>query len=296
MLINTANLKTLYTGYSALFQRGAATPPQDHLVFTEETTSTTGEEEYPWLGEMPGMKKWLGDRVVNNLKGYGYKIANEDFEDTVQVPRNAILDDKYGAYNKPIEALGRAAAVHPTQLSFAQLALGFTTACYDGQFMFDTDHPVLDANGSIQSVANTDGGAGPKWFLIARNALVKPIILQRRQEPNFVALDNPEDANVFFRKQFIYGVDDRKGSGFGLWQGIWGSGQALTPANYANARSKMIGMKGDYGRPLGLGDFVLLVDSSNEGAANKVAKNTLGANGESNEWAGTAEVMVSSWL
>ena len=296
MIINSSNLVSLTKGFRGNFMNGVANAPQDHASFTTFTNSTTAEEEYPWLGEMPGMKKWVGDRVIKNLKEYGYKIRNEDFEDTVAVPRNAVLDDKYGVYATPMEALGRAAAAHPCELSYAKLKAGFTTTCYDGQLMFDTDHPVLDANGSTVSVANTDGGSGEAWFLIASGALVKPVILQGRQDNQFVARDDPNDSNVFFRKEFVYGVDARRGAGFGLWQGIWASKQPLTAANYAVARSALINMKGDHGRPLGLRPDLLLVGSSNESPGLKVVRNTLGANGESIEWEGTARLQVAAWL
>jgi phage major head subunit gpT-like protein len=296
VIINSGNLKTLFTGFKANFLAGLAEAPQDHLSFTTVTTSTTAEEEYGWLGQMPGMKKWLGDRVLNNLKEYGYKIRNEDFEDTVQVPRNAIEDDKYGVYGMPMTALGKAAAQHPCELSYAQLNLGFASVCYDGQFMFDTDHPVLDVNGSIQSVSNVQAGGGPAWFLIDSKALVKPVILQNRTETQFTALDNPDDPNVFFRKQFIYGADARRAAGFGLWQAVFASKAALTPANYAAARAAMVGMKGDHGRPLGLKPDLLLVSAANESPALKIVNSELGTGGETNEWKGTARAQVSAWL
>lgn len=296
MIINSGNLKTLFTGFKANFQAGLAEAPQDHMSFTTVTSSSTAEEEYGWLGQMPGMKKWLGDRVLNNLKEYGYKIRNEDFEDTVQVPRNAIEDDKYGVYGMPMTALGKAAAQHPCELAYAQLNLGFTTACYDGQFMFDTDHPVLDVDGAVQSVSNVQAGGGPAWFLIDSKALVKPVILQNRKDTDFTALDNPDDPNVFFRKQFIYGADARRAAGFGLWQGVFASKAALTAANYAAARAAMVGMKGDHGRPLGLKPDLLLVTAGNESAGLKIVNSELGTGGETNEWKGTARLQVSAWL
>lgn len=296
MIISSGALRTLFTGFKANFLAGMAQPPQDHMSFTTVTTSTTAEEEYGWLGEMPGMKKWVGDRVLNNLKEYGYRIRNDDFEDTVQVPRNKIEDDLYGVYSTPMQALGRAAATHPCELSYQQLNLGFDTICYDGQFMFDTDHPVLDVNGAVQPVSNVQAGAGRPWFLIASGALVKPVILQNRTETRFTALDNPDDPNAFFRKQYIYGADARRAAGFGLWQGIFASRAPLTAANYALARAALITQKGDHGRPLGLRPDLLLVDGSNESAGLKVVRNSLGTGGESNEWEGTARLQVSAWL
>jgi phage major head subunit gpT-like protein len=296
VIINSPNLRALFTGFKANFLAGIGTAPQDHTSFVTATSSTTAEEEYGWLGEMPGMRAWIGDRVLNNLKEYGFKIRNQDFEDTVQVPRNAIEDDRFGVYATPMEALGRAAGAHPCELSYAALNAGFVTPGYDGKPLFAADHPVLDANGAVTNVSNLQAGGGPAWFLIASGALVKPIILQTRQDTRFTALDNPDDANVFFRKQFIYGADARRAAAPGLWQGVFASRQALTAANYAAARAAMLTLKGDHGRPLGLKPDLLLVSGANESAALKIVNNEYGAAGESNEWKGTARVQVSSWL
>lgn len=296
MIINSGNLRTLFTGFKANFTAGLGMAPQDHESFITATSSTTAEEEYGWMGELPGMREWVGDRVLNNLKEFGYRVRNKDFEGTVQVPRNAIEDDRYGVYATPMTALGRAAGAHPCELSYAALVAGFTTPCYDGRPLFAADHPVLDANGSMVSVSNLQAGSSAPWFLIATGALVRPIILQTRQDTRFTALDNPDDANVFHRKQFVYGADARRAAAPGLWQGVFASRQPLTPANYAAARAAIMTLKGDHGRPLGLTPDLLLVGGTNESAARKIVANEYGPGGESNEWQGTARVQVSPWL
>lgn len=48
---------------------------------------------YAWLGDIPGMREWIGDREVQNLTASDYTIKNKDFELTVGVDRNAIEDD-----------------------------------------------------------------------------------------------------------------------------------------------------------------------------------------------------------
>lgn len=61
------------------------------------------------------------------------------------------------------------------------------------------------------------------WFVIAEYAGMKPIIMQIRKEPEFVANDNPEDPNVFNNRVYTYGVDDRKNVGWGPYTLIYGS-------------------------------------------------------------------------
>lgn len=61
------------------------------------------------------------------------------------------------------------------------------------------------------------------WFLLDTSKPVKPLIFQQRKDAEFVSKDNPNDDNVFFNKEFVYGVDCRDNVGYGLWQLAYGS-------------------------------------------------------------------------
>lgn len=296
MIVNSGNLKTLGTGFKAAFQRGLGQAASQRALIATTVPSSNATEEYGWMGKVPGMREWIGDRVLNSIKTYDYRIKNKDWEDTVEVERNDIEDDNLGLYGPMMEEMGMSTMRHPETLIWDLLKAGFAANCYDGQFFFDTDHPRLDAAGKEVSVANTDGGAGTPWFLAQTNRAIKPIIFQERKKPNFVAKDNPEDDNVFFRKKFVYGVDARYNVGFGFWQFIWGSKQPLTAANYAIARAALMGMKGDYDTPLGIMPDTLFVAPAQESAARKLLNSEYAAGGETNEWKGTAKLEIVPWL
>lgn len=296
MKINPGSLSTLGTAFSAAYARGLGQAASQRALVATTVSSTTAQNEYGWLGKFPGMREWIGDRVINQLKAYDYAIKNKDWEDTIEVDRNDIEDDNIGIYTPMFQEMGRATEAHPDELIFALLKAGFTTECYDGQFFFDTDHPVLDENGEPTSVSNTGGGAGSPWFLIDDSRALKPVIFQERKKPQFVAMDDPTAENVFRRKQFQYGVDARYNVGFGFWQYAYGSKQTLNAAAYSAARTALMEMKGDHGRPLGIRPSLLVVAPGNESAALKILNNELGAGGETNEWKGTAKLEVVPWL
>lgn len=296
MIINSGNLRTLFTGFKTSFQSGLGQAPSQHPVVAMRVNSTTREEDYGWLGAFPNVREWIGDRVINNLKTHSYSIKNRTFEATVAVDRDDIKDDNLGLYGPMFEEMGRSTAAFDDQLVWPMLKDGWNRACYDGQNFFDTDHPVLDADGNTISVSNSGGGSGTPWFLVDDSRALKPIILQVREDFNFVAKDDPRDDNVFMQRKYIYGVDGRRNAGYGLWQLAYGSKQTLNATNYATARAALMGMKGDYDRPLGLNPRKLIVPPSLEGAARKIVANVLASGGETNEWAGTAEVVVVPWL
>ncbi|SMF86154.1 Mu-like prophage major head subunit gpT [Tistlia consotensis] len=296
MEVNAANLRSLFTGFRTVFNQAfdGATPTWDQVAMLVQ--STTSEEQYPWLGELPGIKEWVGDRVIENLTTHDFTIKNKEFELTVGIKRPRIKDDRYGVYKPVVAEMGRAARMHPDQLVWPLLNGGFTSKCYDNQFFFDIDHPVLDEAGAETSVSNMQAGAGPAWFLLDTTRMIKPLIYQEREPYKFVPLQDDTDNNVFMRNEYVYGVDGRSNAGYGLWQLAFGSKDTLDDTNYEAARAAMTGLKGDYGRPLGITPNLLVVGPTNEGAGRRAVVNTKKANGSDNEWAGTAKLLVVPWL
>ena len=302
MIINTANLTALRTGFSTAFKNGLgrAAPMADRIATT--VPASTKEQRYGWINKIANVREWLGARVVQNISESDYSIREKPWELTLGVDRDDIETDNLGIYSPLFEQLGQTAASHSERLVWSQLKAGFTTNCYDGQFFFDTDHPVLDTDGvTVLSVANTDGGSGAPWFLLDVSQVLKPIILQvRRPISDIIAKDKPTDDNVFDRNEYVYGVDGRYNVGFGLWQFAWGSKQPLNAANYAIARAALLGMKGDGGDPLGVGasgkKLLLVVPPTYESAGRKLLASALGSGGETNEWADSAELLMVPWL
>lgn len=295
MLITATSLLALRTSFDASFQNGFGGVDPAWSKIATEIRSQTRENTYGWLGDFPGMRRWVGGRVIKSIAEHGYKIVNEDFESTVGVNRNDILDDTLGIYGPMFQELGRAAAAHPDELIFGLLAKGFAEACFDGQNFFDTDHPVV-VDGEVTSVSNMQAGAGTPWFLMDTSRALKPLIYQNRKGAEFVAKDDPEDENVFHRKEYVYGVDSRCNVGFGFWQMAFGSKDDLTPENFGAARASMMSLKNDEGRPLGVKPTLMVVGPGNGEKAREVIKRERQANGATNVWQGEVEILETPYL
>lgn len=296
VIITSAVLGAVRVNLETRFRNAFDKVPTQRGMISEEVTSTSSENVYDWLNELPHMREWIGPRVVHGLSESLYRLPNKDFEYTIGVPRTKIEDDTVGTFGKRFEMMGRAAALFPEELVWRTLAAGFTASCWDGQPFFDTAHPVIREDGSLGLYANTDGGAGPAWFLMDTTQVVMPIIEQVRKRPEFVARDRLEDDNVFFNKEFVYGTDARGNAGYTFPQLCWGSRQPLTAASYEAARTAMGSYRADYGRPLGIVPNLLVVPAALEGAARRILKNELVGGGNTNEWAGTADVLVARYL
>ena len=307
MLINSGNMDGLFTGFKAAFNKGFEGAPSAYKTISMIVPSSARSETYAWLGMLPRMREWIGDRIINNLQLHSYSITNRPFEQTIAVDRDDIEDDQYGVMTPLFAEMGRTAAEHPDQLIFDLLKTGFAAKCYDNQYFFDTDHPVATLTGEV-SVSNTGGGSGEPWFLLDCSKMIKPMIYQERKPlGNLVSMDNPDDPNVFMRKQFLYGTEGRCNAGFGLWQLAYASKEPLTAENYEAARQQMMTMTGDQGRKLGIKPTHLVCGPALEGEAMRLLNNgsrvVMVTNGADtvplaleNEWKGTATPIVTSWL
>lgn len=142
MIITPQALRGIYTAFNTVFNKAFEGQHPTYEKVATVVPSTSESETYAWLGDIPGMREWIGEREIQNLSGSAYTIKNKDFELTVGVDRNAIEDDKIGLYKPSIQMLGASAASHPDELVYALLASGFEAKCYDGKAFFATDHEV----------------------------------------------------------------------------------------------------------------------------------------------------------
>jgi phage major head subunit gpT-like protein len=291
MIINQGNLANLFTGYKAAFNTGfRSSSPMFEKVATV-VPSSNASEDYAWLGQYPQLREWLGDRHVKSMAANKYSIRNKKFEATVSVPREDIERDNHGIYAPLMQEMGYAASTHPDKLVFDLLAAGFATACYDGQYFFDTDHPV---NGA--SVSNYGGGASNAWYLLDTRRPLKPLIFQKEKDYQLLALTDERDEAVFMRGEYRYGVDARGNVGYGFWQQAYASKDTLNSTNFDAGVAAMMGFKSDEGRPLGISPNLLVVGPSNRAAGRALIEAETLASGASNTNFKAVELYVCPWL
>ncbi|MEM7643970.1 MAG: Mu-like prophage major head subunit gpT family protein, partial [Pseudomonadota bacterium] len=288
MDLTDRNFDLAFRGFKTLFNDGMAGAPTHALDVAMRVTSTGCDETYGWLGNVPQLREWIGDRVIHKLASHGFTIENVDFESTVEVDRNNFADDKLGLYSPMFSELGRLTGQHREELVFGLLARGFETEGYDGQPFFDTAHSLDTAQGGVELFSNMQDGAGPAWFRLDTSRAVRALIWQERKPYDFVAMDRPGDDSVFMNRKLIYGVDARVNAGFGLPQLAFGSKAELTATNYAAARAAMMGFKTADGRKLGIQPNILVVLPELEEAALHIANTDTNDGGGSNPWKGTS--------
>lgn len=293
MIINTANLTAIFTGFKKTFQKAFAGAEPMWGKIATEVPSTTEQNLYAFLGQFPKLREWLGDRIIKNMAAHDYTLVNKDFESTVGVPKPKIEDDTYGVFTPLFAEMGYSAKLHPDEELFALLLLGATELCYDGQPMFSASHPVI-SNGVAGTASNYDPtGAGNMWVLMDTRRPLKPMIYQNRKPYNFVRFDKPTDEHVFMTNQYVYGVDARMAPGFGLWQLAYASLNTLDSTNFDAAVTAMMSLMSDEDKPLGVRPNLLVCGPSNRAAARSLIEVQYLASGATNPNYKEVDILVS---
>ena len=298
-MITNALLTALRTAFRAEFQKALTETTTDYDKIATTVPSTTAGNTYGWLGQFPALREWVGDRVVKDMAAHGYAISNKLFESTVGVKRTDIEDDNVGVYKPLFSEMGRASKAHPDELVFALLKAGGSTLCFDGQYFFDTDHPVyanVDGTGAVTTVSNATAGTGPAWYLLDCSRAIKPVIFQQRIAPQFTEMTDDKDETVFMKDEYRYGVRARGNVGFGFWQMAHQSKAELTAENFNAAYTAMTSQKADGGRPLGIRPTLLVVPPSLRQQALNITKAELIGNGVTNTNAGLVDTLVTPWV
>lgn len=291
MPVNLRALTSLLVGWKTQF-RGAFDGREDlalHTRIAMVTQSDTESEIYPWLGQVPRVRKWLGDREIHRLLANEFRITNEDFEATVEVLKNLVDDNKLQGINFAFRDLGLSAAEWRNEIVFDVLSEGATQLGYDGVPLFSAAHPVGDGTQS-----NIQAGAGEPWWLLDSSRPLKPIILQIRQDANLVRMDAPTDANMFHDKRALYGVDLRGAAAPGLWQLAYQSNAVLDDASFDAAMAAMMARENDKGRSMGVRPDLLVTTPANRAAAMQLLEVDRLANGSSNKNYKAVDLLVTS--
>ena len=142
MVINQQSLKGLDVAYSARFNNAFETAEVNYPKVAMQVASTTRETTYAWMGQIPNIREWIGERTIQSFSTYAYSIVNKTYECTVAVPANDIADDLYGVYAPLMAEMGLNARKHPDELVFGLMAKGFEELSYDAVPFFSENHPI----------------------------------------------------------------------------------------------------------------------------------------------------------
>jgi len=153
-VVSSDLLAGLRTNFQAILMQALgdkANTLEDVMKIASKLVSTTEKESYNWFGITPPMSEWKDKRTLRGLRPFNYELTNKDWESTLEVARNAILDDKLGMIPGRIRSLAGAYYRAVIREVFSQLDAGATLLGYDGTAFF-ADTRVIGGSGNIDNL------------------------------------------------------------------------------------------------------------------------------------------------
>ncbi|EAU9427386.1 hypothetical protein ITM29_001955 [Salmonella enterica] len=301
MLVDGKNLKVLEVNIKSTFQNAfkAAKPVYSRLA--TEVPSSTRENVYGWISGFPSMREFIGERLIKNLQAYKYSIENRKFESTITIKRDDLEDDQFSLYTSLFADMGEAAAIHPDELLFDLLRNGHKKTGFDGQYFFDSEHPVNDKGGFHSNYIKPKKDdefftQGNPWYLLNTDRAIKPFIWQVRSPYEIKSITSENEYSVFMREEYLYGIRARANMGYGFWQQAVRADIGLNAVSFEMAYSLMVSQKDENNRPLRIKPNILLVGESNRVNAFRAVQADKLKNGEPNPNYNLVEVIVSPFL
>lgn len=146
MELTNPNVDLVFQGFQVRYQGAYTKAITYYDKFADPMPSSARDERYAWLDRMPQLTEWLNSRVVQNISMRAYVLANRDWELTLEVDRNAIMDDQYGVFNPMVDLMGTSAKMWADQRLVDVLQNGHTAGalyqCHDGQPFYSASHPI----------------------------------------------------------------------------------------------------------------------------------------------------------
>jgi phage major head subunit gpT-like protein len=135
MIIDTI---ALTRGLKVIFNKALSEIPINTglLNLATRSPSNGSSETYGWLGDVPMMREWVGQKHAKGLKDYSYTLTNQDWEATLEVDRNELEDDQYGMIPPRVQMLAQAAREHDMILLSDLIINGTSDLAYDSVAFF----------------------------------------------------------------------------------------------------------------------------------------------------------------
>lgn len=189
--INRAAVEAAYVTFSTVFDMKLKSTPTLYDRVATVIYGISERVEFKWLGEIPTMKRWVGDRAMQKLRGESVALVPEWWANGLEISVDDLnSDSKFGMIPVRIRTLAEAAGRRIDEQVFSFYINGFAGTLgltYDGQFLFDTDHTASGLGGGVsQSNLQT----GPLNSANFNSALQKALLfVDAEGEPIGTTLD-----------------------------------------------------------------------------------------------------------
>lgn len=171
-LLSSRAIMGMYFARLEADQSGLWLPGVSNLFSSDQASET-----YNFLGQSPAMREWIGGRQAKGFSGQGVTIINKHYEATIEVAVRDARRDKTPQIMARMQEFADRGMTHWGSLISDLIIAGETTACYDGQYFFDTDHSEGDS-GTQSNDISVDISALPT---VAHGSTTAPSVEEMQQ-------------------------------------------------------------------------------------------------------------------
>lgn len=129
-------------------------------ISTPVYTSDQDSEDYVWIGQVPQMSAKKGDKQFDQLRAEKWTVNNVEYQGGITIPLKHVLYDKTDQVMGRVGELADRTNAHWLTLAAPLILNGESTACYDGQYYYDTDHSEGDSGAQSNDI-NSDISSYP---------------------------------------------------------------------------------------------------------------------------------------
>lgn len=126
--------------------------------YAMQIPSSSRSTLHAWLANQSSVREWIGPRQYKGMSTRSWEVVNKKWELSFEFSRDQIEDDLSGLSQQAVmngRAQGVKWARHEDLYIAQTLEAGISSLCYDGQFFFDTDHPI-DPDGVTSGTFDND--------------------------------------------------------------------------------------------------------------------------------------------
>lgn len=125
-----------------------------NAICTDPIDSDQDSEQYAWLGQVPQLGEMRGEKKFSQLRDTDWTVRNVEYQGGLAIPKKHVLYDKTGQVQIRVNEMAERSNAHWVKLITTLILNGASTACYDGQYFFDTDHSEGDSGSQSNSVSH----------------------------------------------------------------------------------------------------------------------------------------------
>lgn len=148
MLIKNATIEQVNTAVITRFAQAIGQSIVQMPDLATPIPSTSAFNTYGWWDSVPGMREWIGERVVNNIRENAYQLLNRFYEFTLGALREHIDDSNLGNLTIALNFVTEAIRTWKDDILFSAWQAGTSQVTFDAVPYFSTTHPLSGSNQS----------------------------------------------------------------------------------------------------------------------------------------------------